>query len=141
MQRPAWLISGYELYKMPNMRKICIIAKNSKVHFHLCCILSVKYWCIDATYFIFYIVYAFFSFFSFYEEIIITFDRNYVTHLSLHLEERVACTQKNVLLNQQKFCWINKDFHWPIFKRKTLLGQPNFCWFNKNLVGLTKFFV
>ena len=42
---------------------------------------------------------------------------------------------------RKMFCWINKNFHWPIFKRKTLLGQPNFCWVNKNLVGLTKFFV
>ena len=41
---------------------------------------------------------------------------------------------------RKMFCWINKNFHWPICKRKTLLGQPNFCWFNKNLVGLTKFF-
>ena len=42
---------------------------------------------------------------------------------------------------RKMFCWINKNFHWPIFKRKTLLGQPNFCLIDKNLVGLTKFFV
>ena len=37
-----------------------------------------------------------------------------------------AC--ENTSAPRKMFCWINKNFHWPIFKRKILLGQPNFCW-------------
>ena len=41
------------------------------------------------------------------------------------------CKKKKKKKSTIFFLLIQKNFHWPIFKRKILLDQPIFCWFKK----------